>query len=397
MPVPTNSSVPSLTSPFEFSGNRLVFGVGCSQRLGSLCANHGTRVLVVCGSQPQRLSSCLQSLSDAGISHQLLQVSSEPDLEIIEAGVGLAQAGRIEAVIGIGGGSVLDAAKAIAALSPQPTGLWDHLEVIGQGLPLSLAPLPVIALPTTAGTGSEATRNAVLTSTKHHLKVSLRDPGMLPTLALVDPALSLTCPSAVTASSGMDALTQCLEALLSSRANPLSDSLAARGVTLCMRHLPMVHRDGGNLESRSAMALAAYLSGLALASAGLGVVHALASPLGGLGHQAHGALCAAMLPAGLEINARAILNRGGDTAKMRLQQAVSLLAPGSGGGVEQAVDAVRQLSLQLAIPSLGQLGLPAQDHARAELIAAALRSNSMKSNPVPLESDELRELLERSL
>ena len=381
---------------FEFSSPTLDFGAGCSRKLASLTSNFGHRVLVISGSEPSRHSALLQCLLESGQQIDFLSVSDEPDLDLVRSGSANARELEVQCVVAIGGGSVLDTAKAIAAMATQSSDLLDHLEVIGQGRPLKQDPLPWIALPTTAGTGSEATRNAVITCTQQRLKVSLRDRRMLPRLTLLDPELALSCPPRVTANSGMDALTQCLESLLSVRANAMSNALASEGLVLCLKHLRSAFHNGQDLEARGGMSLAAHFSGLALASAGLGVVHALASPLGGHLAQSHGALCASMLAAGFELNSRAIATRGDAAARQRLQRVVDLLLGHTQGTAEQAAIVLSQLQSDLRIPRLNALGLPPRGPQRSELIAAALRSNSMKSNPVPLEQEEMEHLLEQA-
>ena len=225
-----------------------------------------------------------------------------------------------ELLIAIGGGSAIDAGKAIAAMAANPGDVLDYLEVIGKGQPLTNAPFPMIAVPTTAGTGSEVTRNAVLGSPEHGVKASLRSPMMLPRVAIVDPQLTLGLPRAMTASTGLDALTQLIEAYVCLRANPMTDTLCLDGLRAVKSSLVRACEDGNDAAARAGMSYASLLGGLALANAGLGVVHGFAAPIGGMFDAPHGAVCAAILPYGMEANIRALRERspeGGALARYR--------------------------------------------------------------------------------
>ena len=220
-------------------------------------------------------------------------------------------------VVGIGGGSVIDTAKAIAALVSNSGEPLDYLEVIGKGCALERAPVAFIALPTTAGTGSEVTRNAVLGSPEHGVKASLRSPMMLPRLSVIDPELTVELPPALTASTGLDALTQLIEPYVSSRANAMTDLYCLEGMRRVSRSLRRAFVDGGDKEARTDMAFASLLGGLALANAGLGVVHGFAAPMGGMFDAPHGAVCAALLPHGVAANIRALRSRGANGDALR--------------------------------------------------------------------------------
>jgi len=211
----------------------------------------------------------------------IFSVDGEPSLSTIREGVALAKTERCDFVVGFGGGSAIDAGKAIAAMLTNPGDVLDYLEIIGQGKVLKSNSAPFLAIPTTAGTGSEVTRNAVLASPEHRLKVSLRSPYLQPRIALVDPELALELPAALTATTGLDALTQLIEAYVSCRANPMTDALCAEGIRRAARSLRRACDDGHNLAAREDMALASLLSGIALANAGLGAVHGFAGPIAG--------------------------------------------------------------------------------------------------------------------
>ena len=277
---------------FEFAtAGRILFGCGTFAQLEDIVAGYGKRALIVTGKRPA-----------AGIKGPCFSVASEPTIALVREGVDAFREAQCDCVVSIGGGSAIDAGKGIAAVAANSGDLLDYLEVIGKGQPLPSAPYPFIAVPTTAGTGSEVTRNAVLGSPEQGVKVSLRSPLMLPRAAIVDPELTLGLPPAITASTGLDALTQLIEPYVSSRANPFTDSLCLDGIRCASMSLSRAYTEGRDVEARTGMAYASLLGGLALANAGLGVVHGLAAPIGGMFDAPHGAVCAAILPAGMRTN-----------------------------------------------------------------------------------------------
>ena len=292
---------------FEFAtAHRIIFGDGLLQQAGKLVAELGRRALVVTFNSSDRAQPFLDLLGAAGVAHVRFVMPGEPKVDEVLAGVELARAERCDIVVGFGGGSSIDTAKAIAALLTNPGDIYDYLEVIGKGQPLRQPAAPCVAIPTTAGTGAEVTRNAVLASPAHAVKVSLRNPSMLPRIALVDPQLTHGLPPAVTASTGLDALTQLIEPLTSCRANPLTDGIAREGLRHAARSLRRVYEDGSAAAARRDMAFASLCGGLALANAGLGAVHGFAGVLGGMHGAPHGVICAALLPAVVETNVQAL-------------------------------------------------------------------------------------------
>jgi alcohol dehydrogenase class IV len=379
---------------FEFAtAGRILFGDGVVSQVGGLAAGLGQRVLLVTGSQPARSQPTVGLLEQSGLTVTRFTVADEPTVELVRQGVGLARDQHCNLVIGLGGGSVLDTAKAIAVLLTNPGDLLDYLEVIGRGQPLHQPSAPCIAIPTTAGTGSEVTRNAVLTSPAHRIKVSLRSPGMLPRLALVDPQLTHSLPPSLTAQTGLDALTQVMEPFVSSRANPLTDAFCREGLARAARVLRRVHAAGGDVAARSNMALASLLGGLALANAALGAVHGFAGPLGGIFHAPHGALCGCLLPHVMAANLSALRARApSHPALTRYQEIACLLLGDPHANAEAGVDWVHQLCADLAIPALRSYGVGAGDFV--ELVAKAQLANSMKGNPLPLTTGELLAILE---
>ena len=382
---------------FEFAtAGRIVFGRGCAAQIGAEAAILGRRVFVLTGSQRDRWDFVWRDLRRKGLDGARFEIPGEPTVEMIERAAGEAQRAAAEVVLGIGGGSVIDAAKAVAAKVPNPGDLQDYLEVIGRGQALARPSLPCIAVPTTAGTGAEVTRNAVLRSEGHGIKVSLRSPTMLPVRALVDPDLTLSVPPAVTAATGMDALTQLLEAFVSGRANPLTDGICREGLRRAVRSLEQAYRHGDDADAREEMALASLFGGLALANAGLGAVHGFAGPLGGMRPAAHGMICAALLPAVMAANIQVLNQRHPKHPALERYREIAVLVTGrNGAGAEDGVDWLRGLARRLAVPSLGDLGFTAAQ--TDEAVSKARQASSMKGNPVALTEEELAAIYRNAL
>lgn len=357
---------------FEFAtAQRIIFGRGVVRELPDLCLTFGHRTLLITGSRPKHYADLLPHVS-------VHSIPGEPTVADIQTGVALAKQHNADVIVAIGGGSVVDAGKAISAMSTQPGDLMRYIEVIGEGKPLYATPLPYIAVPTTAGTGAEATRNAVIASTEHRIKASLRHVSMLPRIALIDPELAVDVPPSVTAASGMDALTQCLEAFVCSRAQPMTDALCLDGIKRAICSLERAFQNGHDLEAREDMALCALNSGIALANAGLGAVHGFAAPIGGMFHAPHGAVCAALLAPVWEANSTRVQDR------TKFAQIDSML-----GG--DAVSYLHALTARLLIPKLSQWGI--QDTDLNEIAHKAAAASSMKANPVSLTHDELVQIL----
>ncbi len=361
---------------FEFAtAQRIIFGRGTVRELPVLAAEFGQRILLVTGSRPQQWET---RLPHVGVK----SICGEPTVEDIQTGVELAKQLNVEVIIAIGGGSVVDAGKAIAAMSTQLGDLMRYIEVIGEGKPLEAAPLPFIAVPTTAGTGAEATRNAVIASEEHRVKASLRHLSMLPRIALIDPELAVDVPPNVTAASGMDALTQCLEAFVCSRAQPMTDALCLDGIQRAVRSLERAFQNGHDLDAREDMALCALNSGIALANAGLGAVHGFAAPIGGMFHAPHGAVCAALLAPVWETNSKRVQNRA------KFDQVGQML-----GG--DAIAWLHDITQRLQIPKLSAWGI--QELDLDEIARKAAAASSMKANPVSLTHEELAGVLRAAL
>jgi alcohol dehydrogenase class IV len=378
---------------WEFaSAGRVLFGPGVSAEVPRLAAGLGRKALLVHGRRAAPVEPLAAGLVAAGLTLERLAVPGEPEVAWVDEAAARARAAGVELVVSLGGGSVLDAGKAVAGLVTNGGQALDYLEGIGRGQELRLPALPQVAVPTTAGTGSEVTRNAVLGSPAHRRKVSLRSHHLLPRLAVVDPALGLSLPPELTAASGLDALTQLVEAFVSARANPLVDALCREGLARSARSLRRACQAPGDLAARSDLSLAALLSGLALANAGLGAVHGLAGVLGGLLGAPHGALCAALLPHALRVNARSLRARAPEAPALgKLGEAARLLTGASAAGPEDLADWAERLTVDLQIPRLARLGLGPGQHA--EVAAQAAGASSMQANPVALEAAELMAIL----
>lgn len=382
---------------FEFAtATRTVFGAGTLKEVGPISRSFGQRALLVTGQNPARASRLLALLAEQGVEVYTFSVSGEPDVNIVEQGVSRAKQADCTLVISFGGGSAIDAGKAIAAMLANEGQLLDYLEIIGRGKALAKPSAPFIAIPTTAGTGSEVTRNSVLASPEHRVKVSLRSPLMLARVALVDPELTYDLPPALTASTGLDALTQLIEPYVSSRSNPITDALCREGMPRAAGALRQAFEKGSDTAAREDMAVASLFGGFALANAGLGAVHGFAGPIGGMFPAPHGAVCAALLPDVMEINLAAIRARAvGSEAARKYTETARMLTGESKAAAADGITWVRQLVKDLRIPSLRAYGVGQADVA--ELVQKAAKASSMKANPITLTPEELREALERAL
>ncbi len=382
---------------FEFAtATRILFGPGTFQEVASLATEMGKRAFVVTGRSVERAAPLLEGLKKRRVESVLVNVPGEPTTDIALAGVERARETQCDFVIGFGGGSALDTGKAIAALMTNEGDVFDYLEVIGRGKPLAHAPAPYIAVPTTAGTGSEVTRNAVLASPEQRVKVSLRSPLMLPRLAVVDPELTHSMPPAVTASTGLDALTQVLEPYVSNQANPMTDALCREGLRRAGRSLRCAYEDGGDAAARQDLALTSLFGGLALANAKLGAVHGFAGPLGGLFHAPHGTICARLLPYVVEVNVRALQARMPDSpALVRYDEVAQLLTGKSTARAADGIAWIQDHCQALDVPPLSDFGLSEDDFPM--VVEKARSASSMKGNPILLTDEELTEILAKSV
>jgi alcohol dehydrogenase class IV len=382
---------------FEFAtATRIIFGLGTVKEVPSVAAGFGQRAFLVTGQNQERATPLLEGLYDQGMETIIYSVTGEPTTTVALEGARQAREASAQVVIGMGGGSVLDAGKAIAALLTNKGDLFDYLEVIGQGQKLKEPSAPYIAIPTTAGTGAEVTRNAVLASPEHQVKVSLRSPTMLPRLAVVDPELTYSMLPAVTASTGLDALTQVMEPYISHLANPLTDAICRQGIQRAGRSLRRAFENGQDTEARKDMALASLFGGLALANAKLGAVHGFAGSIGGMFPAPHGVICARLLPFVMEANVNALASRQPDSpALARYQEIARLLTGDEAATVDDGLAWIQELSQALAVPPLSEFGMTQEDIPA--VVAKSKNASSMKGNPIALSEEELSTILVKAI
>jgi hypothetical protein len=374
-------------TPFAIAApGRILFGRGEAAKAPSLIVGHGLRGVVVHGAQGARAAWLVEGLRGAGADVLALSCPGEPTLAMLETALDAARGHGAQWVAALGGGAALDLGKALAGLTPGATPPMDHLEVVGRGLPLSAPPLPYIAIPTTSGTGAEATRNAVIGLPDHGRKVSLRDDRMLARLAIVDPALTDGCPRRVTLASGLDAVTQVIEPYVCSRATLFTDALTKAAIPVGINAL-MRLMQGEDARARDDLAWVSLSGGLALANSGLGAVHGLAGVIGGLISAPHGAICGALLGPVLAVNR----DRATGQALARLNDVCGVLATAFACTNDDAPAALSRWAAVQGLPTLAALGLDPALHAR--VAAAAAVSSSMKGNPVALAPADLIEAL----
>ncbi len=382
---------------FEFAtASRIVFGRSAAREIVPAARRMGARTLVITGRHPERAGWLMTSLTAAGLEAAVFPVNGEPTIDSVRNGVELARKRACDVIISLGGGSAIDAGKGIAALLANGGDPLDYLEVVGKGRALEKPSAPFIAAPTTAGTGSEVTRNAVLASPPDKVKASLRGPFMLPELAVVDPELTVDVPPDITAFTGLDALTQVIEPYVSARRNAMTDLFCLEGMRRVRRSLVRAYDDGASIEAREDMAFAGLMGGLSLANAGLGVVHGFAAPIGGMFDAPHGAICAALLPHGMAMNTRTLAARAGPCDVLdRYQTVARILTGDAGASAEDGAAWVQELCGRLRIPGLAAYGISSA--AIPDLVEKASRASSMKANPLVLTREELTDVLERSL
>jgi alcohol dehydrogenase class IV len=385
-----------LVMKFEFAtASRIIFGQGTVKKVAPMASEMGNLALLITGHNVERAAPLLESLKNAGMQIVTFSVSGEPTIKLTIEGVELARQNASDIVIGMGGGSVIDTAKAIAALLTNCGDIIEYLEVIGQGKPLSNPSAPCIAIPTTAGTGAEVTKNSVLTSQEHKVKVSLRSPTMLPDLAVVDPELTYSMPPSLTASTGLDAFTQILEPFVSVKSNPLTDTLCIEGLKRAAHSLRRAFRDGSDTKAREDMAIVSLFGGLALANSKLGAIHGIAGPMGGMFPVPHGVICARLLPFVVEANVKALRRNNSQQYLLRYDQVAQVLTGKPNAKAEEGIAGIHDLCDALDIPELSDFGIM-EDHF-PDLIVRSKKASSMKGNPVNLTDEELTEILQKAV
>lgn len=378
---------------FEFAtASQIIFGNSSVEKVPGIIQGKGRRILLVTGENINRAKPLTKILPPA-LEVTFFQVTSEPTIQVINQGVQLARENKVEVITGFGGGSVIDAAKAIAALVPNKGELMDYLEVIGLGRPLLESPLPYIAIPTTAGTGAEVTKNAVIKSLEYNVKVSLRSPLMFPGYAVIDPVLTWSVPQQLTAFTGVDALTHLMETFVSAQPNPFIDLICEDGMKRISRSLKKAFHNGNDGEAREDLSMASMLGGMALANVKLGAVHGFAGPMGGMFPIPHGAVCACLISAVMKTNIEVLQEQGQNLVKY--DKVAQIL---TGSNLAKAKDGViwmENLSGELKIPTLSEFGI-SEAHF-GELVEKAKNASSMKGNPVILNDRQLKQILEQSL
>jgi alcohol dehydrogenase class IV len=382
---------------FEFFPTpKIIFGPGKINSIGDLILEFGKKAFIVFNGPDYHLDKLLSMFDSQEITFNVIKIEHEPTVDLVASLVDHAHRFSPDLVIGIGGGSAIDTSKAVAALSTNPGEVLDYLEVIGSNEPLKNPSLPLIAVPTTSGTGSEVTRNAVLEAPIHRIKVSLRSQFLIPRIALIDPELTLNLPKSITAYTGLDALTQLIEPYTSNLPNPMIDSLCMDGIQRISKSISCVYDDGSNYQARENMSIASLYSGLALANARLGAVHGLAGPLGGEISAPHGAIVAALLPNVMEMNISELHSHEQNHPVLeRYLYIAKILTGDSNAKIEAGIKWVRDFCKHAKIPSLSVYNL--QESSFDNIVKKAINASSMKGNPITLSEDQLRSILRMSL
>ncbi len=382
---------------FQFAtASRIFFGEGCLDQVKEIAVESGKKAFVITGKGSAGPHKLFDKLLKVDVKWKQFVVEGEPTTELLQSAVAEARSNQCDFVVGFGGGSVLDTAKAVSAMLTNTGDILDYLEVVGKNLPIKNPAAAFIAIPTTAGTGTEVTRNAVLSVPEKRVKVSLRSYFIIPKYAVVDPELTYSMPPAITASSGTDALTQVLEPYVSRRANPMTDQFAKEGLRCASRSLRKAYQDGQNHPARRDMAWASLLGGLSLANAGLGAVHGFAGPLGGMYDAPHGAVCGRLLPFVTAMNVRALRTFEPESDKLqRYKEIAEILTGNPKATIEDGVLWLKELIKELKIPGLSTYGITPTDFP--VIIEKSQRSSSMKGNPITLTDEQLGEILEEAL
>lgn len=382
----------------------LFFGSGEFKKIGTITKSIGSKILIVASEsvlkEKETKSLLLEKLQENDLDFEMFFVQGEPEVEFIDEGVDLALNLQSDVILGIGGGSVIDAGKAISGIAANGGSTQDYMEIIGKGSKIIKEPIPFIAIPTTAGTGSEATKNAVILSKEHKIKTSIRSTLLIPKIALIDPQLMVSLPSNITASSGLDALTQLIESYTSIKSQPITDSLALLGIQKITESLLRAFEEGLDITARSDMALAAYLSGICLTNAGLGAVHGFAGSIGGLLGIPHGVICGALLAPTIEQNIKQMISQVPYHPQLQkyatLGESVSgLIFDDIRESVSNLIGFLKNITSILQIPKLSKFGLKFEEFSK--IIENTKKSSSMKYNPIQLKDQQLEAILQQVL
>lgn len=378
------------------TAGRIIFGAGKLNDLPQIIKGYGNKVFLVRSKSLAVRSHLTGMLESLGIKWVEQIVSGEPNTEGIKTAVQTARSENCDFVIGIGGGSVIDTGKAVAALLTNSGDLMDYLEVVGLGKKLEFPAKPYIAVPTTAGTGSEVTRNAVISVPDQRVKVSMRSPYMLPRVALVDPELTYSMPPGLTASTGMDAFIQVIEPYVTGNPNPMVDMFCRDAIPRGAKYLLAAYQNGNNVEARTNMSWVSLMGGLSLANAKLGAAHGFAGPIGGMFHAPHGAICAAVMPGVMQVNIEVLREREPESPYLQRYGEIAQWITGDPQASEKdGGEWIKELCQKLKIPGLSDLGIKREDFDL--IVEKAGRSSSMKGNPIKLTPPEMKKILELSL
>ena len=382
---------------FEFAtATQIIFGNGKISSVVDHAARMGKRAVILTGKDIKRAQPLVNQITKKGLAIVIVQIPAEPTTDMALAAVQTARQSGCNLVIAIGGGSVVDTGKVIAALLTNQGDLFDYLEVIGNAQPLANPSAPYIAIPTTAGTGAEVTRNAVLNSIEHRVKVSMRSPSMLPRMAVIDPELTHLMPPSITAGTGLDALTQLLEVFVSPAANPITDGICREGLQRAAQSLQTAYHSGHDPRAREDMCIASLFSGIALANAKVGAVHACAAPLGSMYAAPHGMLCGRLLPLVMRTNISALQSRQPDSQALKRYSELGVLLTGRPDAAAQdGLQWIEDCCTDLQVPGLASFGVIPADIA--EIASKALQASSMQGNPVPLAENEVAAILSEAL
>lgn len=382
---------------FEFAtANRIIFGSGSVNKASQIVQKYGSNPLVITGKSAKRAEPLLNQFENSSINASVFPVSSEPTTTIISECLQIAQKKNCNVIISIGGGSPIDTGKAVAALMTNEGDLLDYLEVIGKGKPLKNPSIPFIAVPTTAGTGAEVTKNSVINSPEHKVKVSLRSQFLLPDVAVIDPFLTHSMPPNITEYTGLDAFTQVIEPYVSNKANPLTDSICREGIKRISRSLLKAYKDGSDNKAREDMCIGSLFGGFALANSKLGAVHGLAGPLGGMIGAPHGAICGILLPNVIKVNILALKSRKPDSpALLRYDDIARIVTYNPKATAVDLINWLTGFYENLEIPKLSELGL--KEGNINEIVQKAKITSSMKGNPLQLNDEELKDIIKKAL
>lgn len=375
---------------FDFmSAGRIIFGIGVLKKLQDISFISQKNILIFEGSPSKNTKRVHEILDSIRIKYETYQIHGEPNLGMISNARNAAKFADV--IIAVGGGSVIDTGKAVSALITNAGEVSDYLEIVGQGNPLLKPSLPFIAIPTTSGTGSEVTKNAVINIPEYRVKVSLRHEYLLPNVAIIDPELTISLPKQITAFSGMDALTQVIEPFVSNRANIFTDSLCKAAIKKASTALKLAYDNGKNIQAREDMAWVSVCGGIALANAGLGAVHGFAGPIGGMFNAPHGAVCAKLLPSVVATNINASRLAGLSNTLEKFQEIASLVFDDKEVALDSLVHWLEELIKYLKIPGLSHWGVTVNDIP--QIVEKAQSSSSMKGNPIKLDENTLAAIL----